>query len=389
MMTAVGFSSIFPFLPLYVGSLGSSTGLSVELLAGLVYSAQAFSMMIASPIWGALADRFGRKIMVERSMFGGAVLLFLMAFVQSAEQLVMLRAVQGLVTGTMAASSALIAASIPRRKIGFAMGMLQVAIGLGIAVGPLIGGAVADFYGYQTSFIITSGLMVLSGTLVLIGVREDFNPPDRAAGIRSSMLTDWKKVLGTQGIPTTFGMRFLSQVGRMMVNPILPLFLLSIMPGNQRLNTFNGLVIGAGSAATTLSAVFLGRLGDRVGHRKVLIPSAIAAGVLYASMALVITGWQLLSLQVLVGIAMGGIMPIISALLANFSISGEEGAVYGLDHSISAGGRALAPLLGAVLAALFSTRATFVACGLIFSFSALFAVVKLPKPEQAKLANIA
>ncbi len=388
-MTAVGFSSIFPFLPLYVGSLGSSTGLSVELLAGLVYSAQAFSMMIASPIWGALADRFGRKIMVERSMFGGAVLLFLMAFVQSAEQLVMLRAVQGLVTGTMAASSALIAASIPRRKIGFAMGMLQVAIGLGIAVGPLIGGAVADFYGYQTSFIITSGLMVLSGTLVLIGVREDFNPPDRAAGIRSSMLTDWKKVLGTQGIPTTFGMRFLSQVGRMMVNPILPLFLLSIMPGNQRLNTFNGLVIGAGSAATTLSAVFLGRLGDRVGHRKVLIPSAIAAGVLYASMALVITGWQLLSLQVLVGIAMGGIMPIISALLANFSISGEEGAVYGLDHSISAGGRALAPLLGAVLAALFSTRATFVACGLIFSFSALFAVVKLPKPEQAKLANIA
>lgn len=388
-MTAVGFSSIFPFLPLYVGSLGSSTGLSVELLAGLVYSAQAFSMMIASPIWGALADRFGRKIMVERSMFGGAVLLFLMAFVQSAEQLVMLRAVQGLVTGTMAASSALIAASIPRRKIGFAMGMLQVAIGLGIAVGPLIGGAVADFYGYQASFIITSGLMVLSGTLVLIGVREDFNPPDRAAGIRSSMLTDWKKVLGTQGIPTTFGMRFLSQVGRMMVNPILPLFLLSIMPGNQRLNTFNGLVIGAGSAATTLSAVFLGRLGDRVGHRKVLIPSAFTAGVLYASMALVITGWQLLSLQVLVGIAMGGIMPIISALLANFSISGEEGAVYGLDHSISAGGRALAPLLGAVLAALFSTRATFVACGLIFSFSALFAVVKLPKPEQAKLANIA
>lgn len=388
-MTAVGFSSIFPFLPLYVGSLGSSTGLSVELLAGLVYSAQALTMMIASPIWGALADRFGRKIMVERSMFGGAVLLFLMAFVQSAEQLVMLRAVQGLVTGTMAASSALIAASIPRRKIGFAMGMLQVAIGLGIAVGPLIGGAVADFYGYQASFIITSGLMVLSGTLVLIGVREDFNPPDRAAGIRSSMLADWKKVLGTQGIPTTFGMRFLSQVGRMMINPILPLFLLSIMPGNERLNTFNGLVIGAGSAATTLSAVFLGRWGDRLGHRKVLIPSAFAAGVLYASMALVISGWQLLSLQVLVGIAMGGIMPIISALLANFSISGEEGAVYGLDHSISAGGRAVAPLLGAVIAAVFSTRATFFACGLIFFFSALFAVVKMPKPEQVKLVNIA
>lgn len=387
-MTAVGFSSIFPFLPLYVGSLGSSSGLSIELLAGLVYSAQAISMMIASPIWGALADRFGRKIMVERSMFGGAVLLLLMAFVQNAEQLVVLRALQGLITGTMAASSALIAASIPRRKIGFAMGMLQVAIGLGIAIGPLIGGAVADFYGYRVSFFITSGLMVISGTMVLFGVKEDFTPPERTTSIRSAMLADWQKVLTTQGIPATFGIRFLSQIGRMMVLPVIPLFLLSIMPGNEHLNTFNGLVIGAGSAATTLSAVFLGRWGDRIGHRKVLIPSAIAAGVLYTCMALVITGWQLLSVQVLVGIAMGGIMPIISALLANFSMSGEEGAVYGLDHSISAGGRAIAPILGAALAAAFSMRVTFIACGIVFLFSALFAVVKLPKPEQAKLPNI-
>ena len=86
-VTAVGFSSIFPFLPLYVKSLGSSTNLGVEFLAGLVYSAQAFTMMIASPFWGALADRVGRKPMVERAMFGGAVLIFFMAFVQTAEQL--------------------------------------------------------------------------------------------------------------------------------------------------------------------------------------------------------------------------------------------------------------------------------------------------------------
>ena len=84
LMTAVGFSSIFPFLPLYVESLGTNTDLSLEFLAGLVYSAQAFTMMLASPIWGALADRFGRKLMVERAMFGGSVILLLMAFVTSA-----------------------------------------------------------------------------------------------------------------------------------------------------------------------------------------------------------------------------------------------------------------------------------------------------------------
>ena len=86
MITAVGFSTIFPFLPLYVKDLGSNTGLSLELLAGLVYSGQAFAMMIASPFWGAIADRYGRKLMVERTMFGGSVILLMMAFVQTAEQ---------------------------------------------------------------------------------------------------------------------------------------------------------------------------------------------------------------------------------------------------------------------------------------------------------------
>ena len=71
-MTAVGFSIIFPFLPLYIKELGASSNLGIEFLAGLVFSGQAFTMMIAAPIWGTLADRYGRKIMVERALFGGA-----------------------------------------------------------------------------------------------------------------------------------------------------------------------------------------------------------------------------------------------------------------------------------------------------------------------------
>jgi DHA1 family multidrug resistance protein-like MFS transporter len=85
LMTAVGFSSIFPFFPLYVHELGSSTGMNLDVLAGLVFSSQAFTMMLAAPIWGTIADRYGRKLMVERAMFGGSIILLLMAFVRSAE----------------------------------------------------------------------------------------------------------------------------------------------------------------------------------------------------------------------------------------------------------------------------------------------------------------
>ena len=144
MATAVGFSSIFPFLPLYVKSLGSSTGMSVELLAGLVFSAQAFTMMLAAPVWGRLADRYGRKLMIIRASFGGAIVLLMMAFVQTAEQLVALRALQGLISGIVAANSALLAAQVPRERMGYAMGTLQVGLGAGVAFGPLIGGIVAD-----------------------------------------------------------------------------------------------------------------------------------------------------------------------------------------------------------------------------------------------------
>jgi len=381
MITAVGFSSIFPFLPLYVKSLGAVTNLSVEFLAGMVFSGQAFTMMLVSPVWGALADRFGRKLMVERSLFGGALLLLSMAFVRSAEELVLLRVIQGLITGTLPATNALVAAAVPRQRVGYAMGLLQVGMGSGIALGPLIGGVVADVYGYSAAFYITAALLFLAGVIVLLGVKEKFEPSAKVKRPGSSMLAEWQHVLAAPGMLATYGMRFLSQTARMLIIPILPLFVVSLLPDASRANTFTGLVIGVGSGAVTVSAIFLGRLGDRFGHRRVLIPSALAAALLYLLQSLVATGWQLLILQGLIGVTLGGILPTISALLTGYSQAGEEGAVYGLDSSINAGGRAVAPLLGAAIATSFSLRATFTATALLFLAAALFALWRLPEPQ--------
>ena len=74
----------------------SSLGLNLVFLAGAVFSAQALAMMVASPVWGAVADRVGRPPMVLRAMVGGGLFVLLMGFVQNAEQLVVLRIVQGL-----------------------------------------------------------------------------------------------------------------------------------------------------------------------------------------------------------------------------------------------------------------------------------------------------
>jgi DHA1 family multidrug resistance protein-like MFS transporter len=385
--TAVGFSSIFPFLPLYVKSLGSYTGLSIELLSGLVFSGQAFTMMLASPIWGALADRYGRKLMVERSMFGGFMLLLLMAFVTNAEQLIILRTVQGMITGTLAAANALVASQAPRDRTGYAMGLLQVGMGTGVAVGPLIGGAIADAYGYSAAFYVTAALLLLSGFMVLIGVEEDFKREESTTKKEDSLVAEWRRVISSQGVPITYGMRFLTQLGRMMILPIAPLFIASLLTDAEKLNTFTGLVIGSASATTTLSAGYLGRLGDRIGHRKVVISSTLAAAALFLPQSFITEAWHMFPLQALVGVALGGVIPAISALLARYTESGEEGAVYGLDNSINAGARALAPLAGAMVASWLGLRATFIATAAIFLLTSAVAARYLPAihplPESA------
>jgi len=179
LMSSVGFSIMFPFLPRYVEFLGSSSGMSLELLAALVFSSQALTMTLASPVWGAVSDRFGRKPMVERAAYSGAVMLALMAFAPNAEILVLLRALQGLLTGTVSAGNALVASSVPRERVGYAMGLLQLGLGSGVAVGPFIGGILADAFGYRATFILTAFLLAASGLMVTFGVKETFVRPVR------------------------------------------------------------------------------------------------------------------------------------------------------------------------------------------------------------------
>ena len=387
LVTAVGFSSIFPFLPLYIKELGATTSLSVELLAALVFSAQAFTMMLASPIWGSLADRYGRKLMVARSTFGGALIILLMAYVTSAEQLVILRAIQGLITGTLAASSALVVAAVPRERSGYAMGLLQVSLGVGLGVGPLIGGLAADTFGYSSAFFITSGLLVIAGITVMFGVREEFEPLLSLTRSPLTFLREWRGIFAGTGISLSYGMRFISQLGRMMVLPITPLFIEQLLVDQSRLNTFTGLVVAVSSGTITVAAIYLGRLGDRIGHKRILVGSMFMVGLLYLPQSLATEAWQLLVLMALVGVGMGGVIPSISALLARFSHEGSEGAVFGLDNSVRAGARAVAPLVGAGVALAFEIRTTFLATGLIFILGALLAGSKLREPAAQSAAK--
>ena len=385
LMSAVGFSIVFPFLPLYIESLGSTFALDTELLAGLVISAQGITMMIAAPIWGALADRFGRKKMIMRALWGGALMLALMGLVQSAEQLIVLRAIQGLVTGTVSASNALIAANTPRERVGFAMGTLQVALWGGVAIGPLIGGVLADLFGYGVPFAFTAILLLIGGFTVAIGIQENFVPPQERSALRpTDILQSWMQILLTSGVSMVLMLRFLVGLARSIIIPIAPLFVVSLIANEvESGNTYAGLVLAISSGTATLGAVYLGNLGDRISHRKVLLFCSVVAALLYIPQIFVADIWQLLLLQGLSGIAAGGLVAAPTALLSRYTKRGMAGAVYGLDNSVWSGARAAAPLVGASVAIWFGMRGTFAVAALAFALIAVTTWFFVPADRKA------
>jgi DHA1 family multidrug resistance protein-like MFS transporter len=382
-MSSVGFSSTFPFLSLFVRELGCVTSLGVELMTGLVFAGPAFTMMIASPFWGNLADRHGRKIMVVRACFGGALLITLMGFVRSAEELVLLKLIQGAVTGVIAANNALVASCVPRERAGHAMGMLQIAMAAGIALGPLLGGVVADLWGYRSAFWVTGGALFVSGVVVWLGVDEVFTPAAEAKTRGRGIFTNWSVILHSEGVAITYAMRFITQMGRAMLIPVLPLFLIKIIDDPANLNTFTGLVIGVGAVFVTISAAWLGRLGDGIGHRRILIVSMLSTGFLFALLSLCTQGWQFLAVQVALGAALGGLIPSATALLACYTRPGQEGKVYGLDNSITAAARTIGPLIAVGFTALMGIPATFVFIGVLSLVAGLAAWAYLPKSNLA------
>jgi DHA1 family multidrug resistance protein-like MFS transporter len=391
LVAIAGFSVAAPFLPYYVQELGVTDPGQVEMWSALLFTGQAITMAIFAPIWGSLADRYGRKLMVVRAMFGAAVLLGAMGFVRNVQQLAILRALQGCVTGTVPAATTLVASSVPRRRSGYALGLLQMAIYSGASVGPLLGGLVADAFGYRAAFWVTATLLFVAGLCVLFLVEERFEPSRRkegssaegsgsAEGFRQGLAL----VLRSHALLIMFATRVVMNFGLRIMEPMLPLFVQSLMPGLERVASVTGLITGARAATGALGAIVMGRIGDRIGHRRVLVACALGAAVLYAPQFLVVTPTQLLILQAMAGVATGGIMASVSATLAQLAPEGRQGVVYGLDSSANSVARAIAPMAGAAIAAGLGIRYIFLCAAGVFTFAAFGVAGLLVRTKESR-----
>lgn len=383
MVAISGFAVVFPFLPYYVQELGITELHQVELWSGVLFATQAVTMAIFAPIWGSLADRYGRKLMVQRAMFGGAFVLAAMGFVQNVWQLALLRAIQGMLTGTVPAATTLVASSTPRERSGYALGLLQMAVWTGASVGPMLGGLVADAWGYRAAFWVTGSLLFLAGLTVWRFVEEDFVPPVRDKdNPRDDFWDGLKLVVRTRSLVSLFSIRFVVRLAVRLMGPVLPLFIQSLVPPTARVASITGLISGVRAATGAVGAVTLGRASDRIGYRPVLLACTVLVALLYVPQFFVTGPWQLLALQGVVGLVMSGVLASISALLANLAPEGRQGAVYGVDSSVVSTANAVGPMLGASIAAALGLRAPFLLAAGAFALAALLAWALVPSSKR-------
>jgi len=356
----MGFSFVMPFIPFYIRELGVTDERLLPIWSGVLVSGAGIAMAVMGPIWGGVADRYGRKLMVQRAMFGGAVVLTLMGFVRNVRQLLALRIIQGTITGTVPASVALVSSVVPRASLGFSLGLMQMAVFSGSSIGPYLGGMVADRFGYRVPFAVTGALLLTGGMLVLFGARERFVKP---AARQRDQTASVVALLRTRGVFVLLALYFMMNLSGSFVAPIFPLFVERIVGKPAQAATETGLLLAVTGLASAFSSVATGRLSDRLGHKRMLIICTTTAAVLSFPHAIAHSLWQLMGLRVLFGFGVGGMAPAMNALVASTVPSARLGRAYGFTTTASALGMACGPVLGGWAASAAGYRLPFVFMG--------------------------
>jgi len=380
LLAAAGFSFVMPFLPFFVRELGVADESMVGFWAGVAMFAAGMSLTIFQPIWGSLADRYGRKLMLQRAMFGGAVMIAVMGLSQTVWQLVIFRFIQGALTGTGAACNTLVASVTPRKQLGYAMGVLQTAIIVGNALGPWLGGIAADSYGYRIPFYVCGVLWAIAGFVVLFGAREKFVSAVDCANGNHGL----RQVFGTRGMTALLASFFLSAFAVTFVGPIFPLFVEKVAQ-TTRAATITGQLMGVGGLAAGVACIVVGRMADRLGHRRVLIISSAGSALFSIPHAIVQTVGQLFGLRIGWGLISGGARPAMSAMIGAHVSSDTFGRSFGITTSAMCLGFALGPLAGGALASVMGLRWPFVIMGVLqLVCAALIGLYVKPKSREQR-----
>lgn len=356
-LAMLGMNLVVPFLPFYIRHLGVTEPDELARWSGLVFSGPFILSLLATPLWGALGDRYGRKPMVVRALFGLAVSQLLIGFSQNVYQLLAFRIVQGAISGFIASSLALVSANTPKERMGYAMGFLQSSTAGGMVLGPFIGGLLADLIGYRTTFFVTASLCALSGVIVIFLVTELHQVHPQA---RTYTVVDNLRLMWTDHRLRVIAVTLIaSQLSVLMAEPIFALFIEGFKTGGQYISTIAGGIFSIAGLFMVISAPWWGRRTDRTGYRANLTVAIGVVALCYVGHLVVTSLYVLIVLRAVLGFARGAILPSLYALTSVWAPPERQGGMMAIASSMTIFGNLIGPSIGGVVAGDFGVTAPF------------------------------
>lgn len=373
-ITMIGMSSIVPFLPLFVRELGVKDLADTALWSGLVFSGPFLISFFLVPVWGNLSDKYGRKIMILRAIFGLAIAQVLIGFSQDVTQLFIGRMIQGLLSGFLPAAMALVAFHTPNEKTGYALGLLQSASAAGTVLGPSIGGILSDLFGFRNVFFIVAGLFIVTGTFITFLVKEE---KQGKTGDTFSYLDNWKIVLTKKEILIPASLIAVATMGFAFVRPLFVLFVETIEKDIKNIPTVTGGLYSLIGIFSTVSSAYWGKQVEKTGIRKNLVIASALTAIMYALHLVVSSPLQLIPVCVLLGFGFGAVQPLLFTKISTHISNERKGGVLGVATSFQILGNIVGPILAGITAGILGLRFSFIIASLLFLTVAITSFISM------------
>ncbi|WP_144139482.1 MFS transporter [Paraburkholderia sp. BCC1884] len=371
--TLLSLSMLLPFLPLYVRQLGVESQSAVIQWSGVAFGATFLGTAATAPLWGRLADRYGRKPMLIRAAIGMAVVMSLIGLAHNVYELVGLRLIAGLVGGYASASTVMVGTQAPRERAGWALGILSTGALAGNLVGPLVGGLLPGWIGIRGTFFAGGAMIAVAALLTIFIVKEDFHPATDARGRGINTATTPARRTDYVVVATILVTAMMVLLANMSIEPIITVYIGSLNVQPDHLARIAGVVMACSALGSVLTAARLGALADRIGSWNVIVGCLVLTGLVMVPQAFVTEWWQLAGLRVLMGMTLAGLLPAIAKLARQSVDESRTGQMLGYLQSAQFGGQVIGPVIGGQIGVYFGLHSVFFVTGALLATCAAFA----------------
>jgi MFS transporter, DHA1 family, multidrug resistance protein len=371
LLAMIGMSAVVPFLPLFVRELGVSGTAAEAKWSGLVFAGPFFISFFLAPVWGNLGDKYGRKIMTVRAVFGLAIAQLLVGLSQDVSQLFLARLLQGAISGFLPAAMALVAANTPEEKTGYALGLLQSSTAAGTVLGPFIGGLLSDLFGFRTVFFIVAALLFITGFLVIAFVKEEKSNLQKQ---KYTLIENWKLVLTTPLLLLSSILITLTAFGISFIRPVFVFYIETFPVPRNFLPTITGALYSILGIFSTISATWWGRRVEKTGIKFNILIASLLTGSMYIVHSWIYDVYLLIPVRIILGFGYGALLPLLFTAISNSIPVERRGGVLGVGSSFQIFGNMIAPIAGGYAVGAFGLRPSFIITGCFFLLIAALAL---------------